>query len=232
MDVRVRFPNVTNLFLSCLSLITCTSSSLCPESYMAYNPSNDKCYFSTYYRRWDTHIGCNAATCSSKWDPVSGTVVSNVYTASLISIESQAEQNFIYMVDLVIYMVDLGFSQDLFTGVDDYSVSNTPHTWIWLYYSKHTSSWKWSGKYSKNSSSAVFTYRNCGKDTTFYTREQPVRPFCVDFNCAFLAPANTHLLVGIVNPISGWISGKVMMISHHSYNSNHDVVKAKYCMTS
>jgi hypothetical protein len=153
---------------------------------MAYNPSNDKCYFSIYYWRWDIHMGCNAATCSSKWDPVSGTVISNVYTASLISIESQAEQNFIYMVDL-------GFSQDLFTGVDDYSVSNTPHTWIGLYYSKHTSSWQWSGKYSgENFSSAVFTYRNWCKDTTFYTLEQPVRPFCVDFNCAFLAPANTH----------------------------------------
>jgi len=198
---------------------------------MAYNPSNGKCYFSTYYWRWDTHMGCNTATCSSKWDPVSGTVISNVYTASLISIESQAEQNFIYMMDL-------GFFHELFTGVDDYSVSNTPHTWIGLYYSKHTSSWQWSGKcLGENFSSAVFTYRNWDKDTTFYTREQPVRPFCVDFNCAFLAPANTHLLVGIVNPITGWISGtlatiQVMMISHHSYNSNHDVVTAKYCITS
>jgi hypothetical protein len=106
-------------------------------------------------------------------------------------------------------MVDLGFSQEIFTGIDDHSVSNTPHTWIGLYYSKHISSWQWSGKYSKNSSSVVSTYRNWGKDTTFYTHKQPVRPYCVDFNCAFLAPANTHLLQGMVNPTPGWISGKL-----------------------
>ena len=205
------FPIVCKLvFLSGLGVITRTSSS-CPESYMAYNPSNGKCYFSTYHWTWDTHKGCNEATCSSKWDPVSGVVVPNAYTGSLISIESQAEQNFIYMVDF-------GFSQELFTGVDDQSVSNTPHTWIGLYYSKHTSSWQWSGKYMKNSSTADSTYRNWGKDTTFYTREQPVRPYCVDFNCAFLAPANTHLLIAMVNPTPGWVSGttaivQVMMIS-------------------
>ena len=201
MDARFRFPILSKLILlSGLSLIT---SSSCPESYMVYNPSNGKCYFSTYHWTWDTHKGCNEATCSSKWDPVSGAVVPNAYTGSLISIESQAEQNFINMVDL-------GFSQDLFTGIDDHSVSNTPHTWIGLYYSKHTSSWQWSGKYSgENSSSVVSTYRNWGKDTTFYTRKQPVRPYCVDFNCAFLAPANTHLLKGIVNPTPGWISGKL-----------------------
>jgi hypothetical protein len=206
MDARVIVSKL--IISSVLSLITRTSSS-CPESYMAYNPSNGLCYFSTYHWRWDTHMGCNAATCSSKWDPVSGVVVPNAYTASLISIESQAEQNFINMVDL-------GFSQELFTGIDDHSVSDTPHTWIGLYYFKNTSSWQWSGK-SLISSTAASTYRNWGKDETFYTREQPVRPYCVDFNCAFLAPANTHILLGMVNPTPGWVSGiaivQVMMIS-------------------
>jgi len=129
---------------------------------------------------------------------LSRVVVANAYAATLISIESQAEQNFIYTVDL-------GFPQELFIFADDYSVSNAPHTWIGLYYSKNYSNWQWSGK--SNLSSTASTYRNWGKDTIFYTHEQPVRPYCVDFNCAFLAPANTHLLLGMVNPTPGWLSG-------------------------